>query len=92
MVCNCSCFLAIKHASEAMKKTGGGKAESAGSIVLTASGELILACFRYNGWELSLTLLRRPAQWPACARAPGRSTTPHLRRRTFTLPGYLAWP
>lgn len=34
-----SCFLAIKHASEAMKKTGGGKAEGGGSIVLTASGE-----------------------------------------------------
>jgi len=34
-----SCFLAIKYASEAMKETGGGKPESGGSIVLTASGK-----------------------------------------------------
>lgn len=32
-----SCFLAIKHASEAMKVTGSGKKESSGSIILTAS-------------------------------------------------------
>ncbi|KAM0789973.1 hypothetical protein ACM66B_005306 [Microbotryomycetes sp. NB124-2] len=34
-----SCFLAVKHASEAMKvaKKGSGKSESGGSIVLTAS-------------------------------------------------------
>lgn len=34
-----SCFLAIKHASEAMKAVGAGKKESGGSIILTASGE-----------------------------------------------------
>lgn len=36
-----SCFLAIKHASEAMKvvQKDGDKTESGGSIILTASGE-----------------------------------------------------
>lgn len=34
-----SCFLAVKHAGEAMKKTGkGGKEFSGGSIICTASG------------------------------------------------------
>jgi hypothetical protein len=35
------CFLAIKHASEAMKavQDGSGKTQSGGSILLTASGE-----------------------------------------------------
>ncbi|KZT52275.1 NAD(P)-binding protein [Calocera cornea HHB12733] len=32
-----SCFLAVKHASEAMKRAGGGKDEQGGSIILTAS-------------------------------------------------------
>lgn len=32
-----SCFLAVKHASEAMKQTGKGKQEVGGSIILTAS-------------------------------------------------------
>lgn len=32
------CFLAVKHASEAMKVTSSTKKESSGSIVLTASG------------------------------------------------------
>lgn len=32
-----SCFLAVKHASEAMKATGDAKTEAAGSIILTAS-------------------------------------------------------
>ena len=36
-----SCFVAVKHASEAMKvvNKSSGKSESGGSIIMTASGE-----------------------------------------------------
>lgn len=75
-----SCFLAVKHASEAMKKTSPSKPDSGGSIVLTASvagirsgagpsdysasKAAVISLAATSAWQLSRTNVRVNAVCP----------------------------